>query len=244
MSSKKYDFILFENYIGAINHYKDIHSLALLLKKCGYKVAVANYADEKEYFKNTDVEIIDIKNKFPRPQRTWTHQPKNKIHSLYSLIQYYRIQRKYMLYFLSQIKGLADNYYCGSLNLFCSTVLFNRKWDNVNFYFWGLRSFHLSKPFANFVKNPVAGSKSFYFKHKFLKRNTLKLLLSNEIIKSEFEKLGIQANRLIIKPERTIDKITDANFDRLSKSFRLLSIGLIRIDKRIELGIDALKKVR
>jgi len=63
------------------------------------------------------------------------------------------------------------------------------------------------------------------------------------MIKFEFEKLGIQANRLIIKPERTIEKIKDANFERLSKSFRLLSIGLIRIDKRIELGIEALNKV-
>lgn len=216
MSHKKYDFILFENYIDVPNHYKDLHSLAIILQKCGFKVAIANYADEKKYFESTDFEIIDIKNKFPRPKRFWTHRPKNKIHSLFSLIQYHRIQRKYMLNFLAQVAGFANNYYCGSLNLFCSNVLFNRKWDSVNFYFWGLRSFHLTRPFANFTENPISGINSYYLKSKFQKRKQLKLLVSNGIIKSEFKKLGIQSNRLVVKQERTIDKIRDSNFDLLS----------------------------
>lgn len=58
-----YDFVLFENFNQAINHYKDICIIARLLQSSGYSVAIADVFAEAEYCKVEGVPHISVGNK-------------------------------------------------------------------------------------------------------------------------------------------------------------------------------------
>ena len=124
MEKEKYDFILFENYFGAIHHYKDILIIAKMLKHAGYTVAIINYFEEKKYCQTDEFLVIEFKNKYKTPDNSWTLKPRNKIISLFYLIKFLYQQQRYLSYFLRHTRGLAKNYYCGSYHLLMSSVFF------------------------------------------------------------------------------------------------------------------------
>jgi glycosyltransferase involved in cell wall biosynthesis len=48
---------------------------------------------------------------------------------------------------------------------------------------------------------------------------------------------------LVVRQERTIEKLSDSNISKLSSIFSLLTIGLIRKDKKLEFSINAVKSL-
>jgi len=235
----EYDFVLFENHFWSYHHYIDLMNIAKMLDYNGFSVAIANYADENVYCKNDKFPIIEIPNRYKRPNRNFCIHPKNKINSFLLRFFFEFQQFRYSIYFLKQIKGLSKNFYAGSFSLELSLafVIFSK--FECNFFFWGLRSYNLTNFGHHLVENPVIGMKAILFNLFFKKKKNLNFFVSNEFIKEEFIKLGINSNKIIIRAERTIDKLPGLNLNKLSDNFNILTIGLIRRDKRLEFSLNA-----
>jgi len=240
---QKYDFILFENYTDAIHHYKDILIIAKMLKHAGYSVAIINYCEESLYCNNDELTFLDFKNKYKRPNTEWNKQPRNKIHSLFSLLRFLYQQHKYASYFLKQNKGLAKNFYLGSYHLSMSSVFFTKSLANCNYYLWGLRSSRITNIKRKFLRNPIIGLKALQLRKLFKSKNNFNFFVSDNFIKQEFIDLGISKNKLVLRPERIIENQLSGNIQLLSEDFSLLTIGLMREDKRVELTIESIKQL-
>jgi glycosyltransferase involved in cell wall biosynthesis len=81
--------------------------------------------------------------------------------------------------------------------------------------------------------------------HRLFKvKKNLGLFVSEPVIKDEFIKLGISADRLIIRPERYVNSsdnnVQACNNDNL---LHFVTIGSLRSDKRIEMIVDAMKEL-
>lgn len=236
---KKYDFVLFENYIGAINHYSDLIMTAKLLRFIGNSVAIVKYTDEDKYCKVDGIPIIEIKNKYKRPNDKWTNQKNYKIYSLFCMIRFLYQQHRYASNFLEQINGIAKNYYIGTYHLLMANVFVTKTLSSCNYYYWGVRSSKLTDLKEHFFRNPILGIKGLLFRHFFKRNENLNFFVSDNFIKEEFISLGIKKDHLVLKPERMIYHTPENNINLLSSRFSLLSIGLLREEKRLELSINA-----
>lgn len=237
----KYDFILFENLYSVENHYKDLKVLTVLLQKAGYRVAIADVFKESELCKIEGVPHIAVNIKCPqkfKTLRTYT----NKRSGLINL--YFRILKDIYLYrVIRKLNGMALNIYLGSMTL-ATPVFFFKAFDKqTNYFMWALRS-------ANVLhwKNDRIGlyhfiSKALY--ENIHRRDNLNLIVSNELIKTEFEeKVGVDKKRLILRPERVIQKkqIIEGK-GVIGNSLNLLFIGTLRASKNVEFCIGAIKKI-
>lgn len=238
----KYDFVLFENLYNVENHYKDLCILAGLLKEAGYSVAIVDAFKEAELCHIDDIPHISLNVKcnsiFKTPQ-VYTQSTsgfKNLI---------YRVKKDIYLYkVIKKLQGIAPNIYLGSMTLATPIFFFKAFEKHTNYYMWALRSAH--------VLNWKKGKLGLYnIISKLLYRNihrckNLRLIVSNELIKKEFEEIvGIENKRLILRPERTI---TEKRFIKgkgeKGQSLNLLFIGTLRPFKNVEFCLEALKKIR
>lgn len=241
MNKSKYDFILFEHLYNVENHYKDLVILANLLQKAGYKVAIADVFKEAKLCKVDNIPHISLDIDCPKGFRTL--KTYNRKRSGWVNL-YYRIRKDIYIYkILKKLKGMASNIYIGSLTLATPAFFFTAFDKNTNYFMWALRSAHVLN-----WKNDKIGlyhfiSKALYRNiHKYKKLN---LIVSNDLIKEEFvELVGMDVNRLILRPERVIKKkqLTKGKGIK-AQSLSLLYIGTLRASKNVEFCIEAIKRL-
>ena len=197
-----YDFILFENCHAAKHHIFDVVLIARMLQSQGLKVAILNIYSDIEKKELDGIEVINLPFSIPIPNDKWKKNPKNKIHSLLCNIRFFYQQYFYIKKVVKYITPFADRFYCGSLNNYTSLQLL--KIRKIS-YFWGLRSHWFNDLGHKILKDPISSIRFFMIRHFFYKNVNLKLFVSNQIIKDEFEKLGINKNRIVIREERCIE---------------------------------------
>lgn len=226
-----YDFILFENYHLAQHHKIDLVLIARMLQSQGLKVAILNIYGEDNSKEVDGIEIINLPFKATKPQY---HKIK-----LIGKLEFLLWQRRYFKKVIKYITPLAKNFFFGSYHVQMPTALFKIK---KPCFYWGLRSSRMTN-FARMIKtldfiNVLHAIKQ---RNLFMKNPKQCLFVSNEIIKKEFEKLGINTNRLVIREERCIEQTTSSNADNYSPHPSFLVIGQLRKQKNLPTTIKAFK---
>ena len=227
-----YDFILFENYHQAQNHKIDLVLIARMLQSRGLKVAILNIYGEDNSKEVDGIEIINLPFKANPPQY-------RKI-KLIGKLEFLVWQRRYFKKVIKYITPLAKNFYFGSYHVQMPTALFK---INKPCFYWGLRSSRMTN-FARMLKsqdfiNVLHAVKQRNF---FMKNPKQCLFVSNEIIKKEFEDLGLSSNRLVIREERCVEKETDARIEECTTAPTFLVIGQLRKQKHIPVTVEAFRK--
>lgn len=236
-----YDFILFEQLYTVQNHYKDLINLASLLKDAGYKVAFADAFKEAELCKVDGIPHISLDIKCPREFK----EPQTFLEKKsYFKKLFLRIRKDIYLYKVIEcLNEKALNIYAGSMTL-DTPMFFMRAFRNDrHYYMWALRSSNvLIWRKGRLTPNSIV-SKSLY--NNIHKYDNLRLVVSNELIKEEFqEQVGIKSSRLILRPERVISKKNIVPGTGIKgKSLNLLFIGTLRPFKNVEFCLEALKKL-
>ena len=235
---KYYDFILFENYHLAANHKIDLVLIARMLKQGGKNVAILNIygEDNKDFIEGIPVINLPFIPKVPNDR--WNLNPKNKLFSLFSTLNFLLQQHFYMKKVVKVLEPMADQFYCGSYHLGMSTQFFKIR---KPCYYWGLRSERMNHFWNHFVKNPIDGIRMLQLKNAFKKNHLQRLFVSNSIIMKEFENLGVPSNRMVIREERCIEKIPDANLGIRFQDLTFLVIGQLRKEKHIDITVAAFK---
>ena len=236
-----YDFILFEQLYTVQNHYKDLVNLACLLKDAGYKVAFADVFKEAELCNVDGIPHVSLDIKSPQvfkePQTYY--EKKSYLKELFL-----RIRKDIYLYkVIKCLNGIAYNIYAGSLTLDTPMFFMRAFRRDRNYYMWALRSANVLNWKERKLSPYYIVSKSLYDNiHKY---NNLRLIVSNELIKKEFEeKVGVKSNRLVLRPERVISqKGIVPGMGVKGKSLNLLFIGTLRPFKNVEFCLEAMKKL-
>ena len=236
-----YDFILFENYYQAFNHYKDLCIIARYLMRCGYSVAIADVFGEAENCKIEEVPHISFDKKCPVSISENGVRRTDIISNIKHSWKRKQIDG-YLKYVMRQLRGKYHNLYAGSYFVHMTIGWLKEIPDNTSVFFWGLRSSrlieHKLKPFGKKAL-PAFRLRRYFDHHK-----NLKFFVSDEIIREEFIELGISPNRLVIRPERYIEKMPSGSFHKeASNRLGLLSIGSLREAKQIEKILDVLKQL-
>ena len=226
-----YDFILFENYHLAQNHKIDLVLIARMLQSQGLKFAILDIYGEDNGNEVEGVEIIKLPFKASPPQY-------QKI-KLIGKIEFLLWQKRYFKKVVKYITPLAKKFYFGSYHVQMPTVLFKIK---KPCFYWGLRSSRMTN-FTRMLKNQDFINVLHAIKQRYLFMRNPKqgLFVSNEIIKKEFEDLGINTNRLVIREERCIEQVTSSNYDKCSIHPSFLVIGQLRKQKNLPRTIEAFK---
>ena len=81
-----------------------------------------------------------------------------------------------------------------------------------------------------------------WIKRCFLRNKYQCLFVSNHIIKEEFLKLGVPAERIVIREERCVEVEKTANEDLMAEKVRFLTIGQLRPEKQVDQTISAFRK--
>ena len=235
-----YDFILFENLYEVENHYKDLALLAELLKEAGYSVAIADVFKESKLCNVEGIPHIQIAKKsikrFNDP-RTFS----KKENGFVSLL--WRIRKDlYIINALRELHGQAANIYIGSMTMATPYFFFKYFKKDTKYFMWALRSAHsLYWKKSNKFSLTYWLSKNLY--DNIRRKDNLYLVLSNELIKKEFkENVGVKPNRMIIRPERTIETLPNI-IGSSSGKLKLLTIGTLRPFKHVEFCLDALREL-
>ena len=231
MTISKYDFILFENYHHASNHKYDMFLIAKLLKSKGLKVAVLDIYHEDREHEHDGIPVIHLQKEKVIPDDKWQKAPVNKLFSLLCLVRFLWQQHFYMKDVLSEVEPLADRFYCGSYHIGMSRVFMRSK---KKCYYWGLRSARMTNFWSYFRQNPINAIRMVQLRQAFLRNESQCLFVSNDIIKGEFERLGIPRSRIVIREERCIENLGNPEYEQMSREFSLLTIGLLRKEKRID----------
>ncbi len=232
-----YDFILFENYYLAINHYKDLCIIAKLLKESGYSVAIANVFEEGKYCSVEGIPHISFKKKSPIYR---IHPGRTLYQKLINLFIPIRIAY-YLRFVLKQLNGKYKNLYVGSYYTGMSTLWIREIPKTSHAFFWGLRSSRLIEyKYGLLSKNSISS----YILYRYFKNHrNLCFFVSDEIIYKEFIEIGIERERIIIRPERMIKELPYINSKKPINYLNILSIGSIRPTKQIEKVLDSLKLI-
>lgn len=234
----QYDFVLFE-HTPVVNHQHDLEEIARLLIHQGKKVAIAEVYNECYYCKDTEIEHFVFDKPFKERflfEKECGLVVKRHIHN--RLVR--RKYDQYLKYVLLELCKVTSNVYIGS---FFNNTTYSWLYDvpsSINIYVWGLRSFWQYE----YKLNPFSKSGVYSFLNRNLldKKKNIKLFVSNEIIKNEFLNLGIDQERIVVRPERTISKIAKS-VSHNKQYLMLLTIGSLRPDKRIELALEALRVI-
>lgn len=235
----KYDFILFENFCWATNHYKDICIIAEMLKNGGYSVAIADVFQESHYCKVDGVPHIPI-----RAKLNVSIEPAK---SRYTIINtFINIIRKifidqYLKKAINEIIDKSDHFYVGSYHSAISLKWVREFPTCKNIVFWGLRSYRLYE----YKVRPLSKvSFNSWRLRRYVDRNPqVCFFVSDELIRQEFKEIGISPSRIIVRPERYIKQLPLTKIHHSDKQFNILSIGSLRPSKRIELVLDALREI-
>lgn len=235
----KYDFILFENSHLAKNHKYDVVLIGNLLKKSGLKVAILDIYNEDNADIIEGLPVLHLPFSIPIPNDEWNIKPKSKVHSMLCLLRFLWQQHNYYKKVITYIEPLADRFYIGSYHVMMSCLLFRM---SKPCYTWGLRSARMNNFMTHFKRNPVMAFRMLLLKYTFRRNPNQYLFVSNEIIRMEFEQLGIPHNRIVIREERCIETLGNPNYEEIDDTFNILTIGMLRSDKRIDYIINEFKQ--
>lgn len=236
---KKYDFVLFESS-ESINHLKDIELIADLLESSGYSVAIADVLNEKTYCTNSRFDHIGFTKKNPAKFYTKKDIPNKIKRGLLNRLAVVRHER-FLKYVAKELNNISNNIYAGSCENGRSFSWIKQVNSNINIFLWGLRSYRIYeyrlKPLS------IVGFNSYFNKKYYFEYPNLMFFVSDEMIKAEFENLGISSNRLVIRPERYTEIVSQMPVRHQQGKISLLSIGTIRREKRVEKCIDAVSSI-
>lgn len=205
--------------------------IAKLLKHAGLNVAVLDIYHEDNEDEKEGIPVIHLKYNHTIPDDAWQLHPKNKFLSMVSTFHFLRQQNEYIKEVWKEVEPLSDRFYCGSYHLMMPITFFKSK---KPCYYWGLRSSRFTDFWMHFKQNPVIALRMLKLRHAFMRNPSQMLFVSNEIIKHEFEELGLSSNRMVIREERCTNGSEEPEYELLSKDFALLTIGMLRPEKRVE----------
>ena len=228
-----YDFVLFENYYRAYNHYKDVCIIAEMLRYNGYSVAIADVFGEGENCQIEGVPHISFKRKCPVDVSKMYRCNVKYIRSIVNSVEEFCIDL-YLRYVMRELAGKYRHLYAGSYFIKMTLGWLKLIPPASSVFFWGLRSSRLSETKENAIQ----------IRRYFDRNKNLKFFVSNNIIYEEFLSQGISPDRLVIRPERYIRELTINERLNPDKYFNLLTIGTIRREKRIELCLQALSLLK
>lgn len=234
-----FDFIVFESYKSAENHWFDVELISRMLQSQGKKVAVFDLYNR---YKDNSLDKIPIIHWEPNstiPDDSWMKRK----HSLWDTFRYstkYTLQEgKYLKEAKAFIKDKADNFYCGSYHVGMSTTFFDVQ---KPCYWWGLRSERFQTDWKKTLKSPLKSFKIRRQRRLFLRNPYQRLFVSNEIILKEHEVLGISRGRMLVREERCVETIGNAAISALTKDTSFLVIGMLRPGKHVTTTIEAFKR--
>lgn len=232
-----YDFILFENFHQAFNHYKDICIIAEYLKESGFRVAIADVFQEAEKCKVDGIEHIKLES---RRNMKYSFSKSSNRHIAFIINTWRKIWiDRYLYQVVRELEPKAHNFYVGSYHCGMGFKWIKYLSKSKNVFFWGLRSSRLMefklRPFS-----PV-GINGLILWNCVKTNNKIKFFISDKLIKKEFLELGINDTRLIIRPERYICELPSPKLTHDITTF--LSIGSLREEKRIEIILNAFTKI-
>lgn len=235
---KHFDFILFENYRLAENHWFDVELIARIFHDQGMSVAIFDLYNRYDSNEVNGIEILHWTPLNMVPDDRWMMQRHSKIETLYKAIGFRWQQYIYCKEAKKFIENKADNFYCGSYHNGMSVVFFE---INKPCYWWGLRSDRFRFSLLKLLSNPFKGIDVLIEKFFFLRNPMQRLFVSNQIIKDEHEKLGVSCDRIIIREERCVETIGSPKLDRQTKNISFLVIGMLRKEKQVPVTISAFK---
>lgn len=213
--------------------------IARMLQSQGLRVAILDVYGEDNTDTIEGIEVLHLPFKMTIPNDKWKLAPKNKIHSLFCTLRFLWQQHWYIKKCVKYIEPWADNFYCGSHYLLMSTELLKMQ---KKCFFWGLRSNRMTGFWYKLKSNPIEAIQMLRLKNAFMNNKNCNLFVSNEIIKEEFNTLGIPKERLIIREERCIESVRTSNTDDMDINPSFLVIGQLREEKQLPLTIEAFKK--
>lgn len=231
-----FDILCFENYHSAYHHQYDVILIARLLQHGGMKVGILDIYQEIEKDEVEGIPVIHIEGV---EKLDFSNQlTGNKVLATLRAIPFFYKRDRYYKKVLAQVQDLADSFYCGSYNMWMSTAFM--KLEKPCFY-WGLRSLRMKfRPSLVWRENPFAIRYPF-LKRRFLRNKNQCLFVSNHIIKEEFLKLGVPAERIVIREERCVEQKKDENEALLAEKVRFLTIGQLRPEKQVQQTIAAFR---
>lgn len=234
-----YDFLLFENYHLAQHHRLDVLIIAKMLKSQGLKVAIFDIYHEDCADDIEGIPVLHWSSKNPIPDDSWMIRKHTVFETLIKSNMFQWQLHCYMKEVKSFIIDKAKNFYCGSYHNGMSTVFFDIQ---KPCYWWGLRSerFHFS--IRKLIPSPHFGLHLLKERKKFIRNQNQRLFISNPIIIDEHERLGISRDRMIIREERVVEKVSEANLQTLDKNISFLVIGQLREAKHVPFTIQAFRK--
>lgn len=233
-----YDFILFETFYG--NHYKDLLMIACLLKDSGYKVAIAGLYHENVIKQDGRFPLLSIKAKC-KARLTPSSSNLTIVRVLSNLWNRFKLDC-YLRKVVKELSPMATNFYVGTMYQGLPLFWLSRLPMTKTIFIWGLRSYFLTQ--HKFRKVSIEGLTSWFLNRFFHKHTNTFFFISEPIIKKEFENLGFSSERLVLRPERTIEKITINRINRNDNKVQILIIGSLRYQKRVDLILDAFEKLQ
>ena len=233
------DFLLFENYHLAQHHRLDVLIIAKMLKSQGLKVAIFDIYHEDRTDDIEGIPVLHWSSKNPIPDDSWMIRKHTVFETIIKSNMFQWQLHCYMKEVKSFIIDKAKNFYCGSYHNGMSTVFFDIQ---KPCYWWGLRSerFHFS--IRKLIPSPHFGLHLLKERKKFIRNQNQRLFISNPIIIDEHERLGISRDRMIIREERVVEKVSEANLQTLDKNISFLVIGQLREAKHVPFTIQAFRK--
>lgn len=236
-----YDFILFETLYNSVNHCKDLCNIATLLRDCGYKVAIADVFHEAECCKVEGIPHIQVQAKCNAILCPST--AKSSLGRYYENLKNRFIIDKYLCKVIEELSSKTKYFYAGTMMIGMPFMWLSRIPQDKIVFFWGLRSYYLTYYKLRKLKYETISSK--IISSYFLKKENVRLFVSDEIIRKEFLSLGFHPHQLVLRPERTIENLDQEvkKFENYSSKCNILCIGTLRPQKRIDLCVKALNEL-
>lgn len=239
MSNLKYDFLLFENHHLATHHLFDLFMIARMMQSQGLMVAVFDVFHEIQEDVREGVPVIHWKSKCIIPDDSWMLRKHSKWETAFKSIKFLIQTHCYFKEVVAFIQNKADAFYCGSYHKGISTELFLLQ---KPCYYWGLRSERLTFTWHKLFPSPFVGLHVLLQRHRFLRNQFQRLFVSNPIILEEHIRIGVPRTRMVIREERVVEKMTDANLSMMDADVSFLVIGQLRKEKQIPVTIAAFRQ--
>lgn len=240
--SMLYDFVLFEDLYNSVNHYKDVDLIAKLLKDSGYRVAIADVFREGQFCKQVDIPILDIKNK-PKLNLSPSVSRFSLFRVISNLFNKFLIDL-YLIRVVKQILPITKNIYIGAMYLGMPYLWLRFIPRTKNVFLWGLRSYYLD--YYKYFKLKYETINSWCINRYIRTHKNVKFFVSDDIIMQEFIDLGIEKERIVLRPERVIEKMNEKQSLEIAakEQIKLLCIGTLRPQKRLDLIIEAIQGMK
>lgn len=213
-----YDFIIFE-HSGLQNHFVDLNNIGRMLRDSGYRVAIANVTNEANECADSEFPILDLDVRKDR----------------------YKSKNKYLKAVVNELSPLTKNFYVGSVLSSSSLSWLKYIPSHHKVFLWALRSFFFTYYKRIRISRHFPEQFILSLKNRFItsRLKNICFFVSEPIIIDELMNLGYQRERMVIRPERLTRELHPIQ-SRHNTPLSLLSIGVLREEKRIDLCIDAL----